>query len=110
MPIKISQLPDATLPLIGDELVEVDQDNHSRKAPVSAFGGGSDIVLAETPAGAINGVNTSFTTSDNFSDIAIYLNGLRLLSAHYSVTGGNSFTLDDAPLTGDGLSVDYVRS
>lgn len=39
---KISEMPEADLPLSGDELVPIVQEGHNRIAPASAFGGGGD--------------------------------------------------------------------
>ena len=77
--------------------------------PQGPPGAGGTLVF-ETPSGAINGVNANFSTAQNFNDIAVYLNGLRLTGSgnDYTVTGANSFTMTDAPLTGDNLAVEYT--
>lgn len=75
--------------------------------------GGTEIV-GEVPSGAIDGVNTVFTTAHNFipSTLKLYLNGLRDNS--FSVIGPNQFQLIGfIPLPGnltaapDDLRVDY---
>jgi len=73
--------------------------------------GGTNI-YGETPAGLVNGSNKVFTTSFVYSPglIAIFRSGLRLRNPDdYSETGPKQFTLVDAPLSGDNLSVDYIQ-
>jgi hypothetical protein len=69
-------------------------------------------VWGETPAGAINGTNLTYTTANAYSAglLAVYLNGLRLRrAADYTETGSQSFQFLSAPLPGDSLSVDYIQ-
>lgn len=66
--------------------------------------------MAEVPTGAINGVNTVFTTAATYQPgkLAVYRNGVR--QAHpgdYSETTSTTFTFVTAPSTGDTLLVDY---
>jgi hypothetical protein len=73
--------------------------------------GGTNI-YGETPSGALNGVNKTFTTLHAYSPnmLAVYLGGLRLRKPDdYTETGSNSFQLVTAPLSGDNLSVDYLQ-
>jgi hypothetical protein len=68
-------------------------------------------VVGETPSGAIDGVNQSFTTAHNFASnqLWVWLNGLRMkLTTDYTITGANSFHFVTAPQTGDTLVVDYL--
>lgn len=73
---------------------------------------GSGGLIFGVPIGAIDGVNVNFTVSQNFTDIAVYLNGLRLVGSgnDYTVTGLNSFTMTNPPLTGDILAVEYTTA
>lgn len=59
----------------------------------------------------IDGTNTVFTTTYPFSSllIGVYLNGLKLSTSHYTVTLPNQIELDEAPLVGDILEVDYIK-
>jgi hypothetical protein len=69
-------------------------------------------VWGETPVGAINGTNLSYTTANAYSAglLAVYLNGLRMRrTADYTETGSQSFQFVNAPLSGDSLSVDYIQ-
>lgn len=65
-------------------------------------------IFGEALTGAKNGTNTVFTTADNFraGSTAVYLNGLR--EFHYTEAGANQITLEDPPLSGDSLRIDYV--
>ena len=72
-------------------------------------GGGGAIVLNSVPTPAPNSSATVFTVAADFSQVAVYLNGLRQKpSLDYTVSGANTFTMTAAPLTGDTLMVDYV--
>lgn len=71
----------------------------------------TSIVWKETPGGAANGINTSFTTASPYvgGSLQVFVNGLAQ-DGFVSETGPTSgtFSLDVAPLTGDNLSVQYV--
>lgn len=77
-------------------------------------GGGSDSsVYNETPAGSINGSNTSYTTLYDFvtGTLRVYLNGQRLTASGADYTeGSQAFVMTTAPEVGDVLKVDYARS
>jgi hypothetical protein len=71
-------------------------------------------VIAEVPSGAINGSNTAFTIANAFvsGKLVVYLNGLRQevgAGNDYTVSG-TTITFLSAPLTGDKVHVDYIRS
>lgn len=65
-------------------------------------------IVGEALTGSKNGVNTVFTTASAFraNTTAVYLNGLR--EFHYAETGASQITLEDPPLSGDTLRIDYV--
>jgi hypothetical protein len=66
-------------------------------------------VVGEVPSGLINSSNTTYTTSQDFDEILVYLNGVRMKqSVDYNVTGSNIFVFTYAPTTGDSLLVDYI--
>jgi hypothetical protein len=65
----------------------------------------------QTPAGAVNGVNTIFTTANTYKtgQLFVFLNGLRQkVGVDYTETTGTTFTMTVAPTTGDVITVDYV--
>jgi hypothetical protein len=71
------------------------------------------IIWGETPSGIIDGVNKNYTSAYLYSSnqLAVFLNGLRQRRADdYAETGSQSFNFVSAPLPGDSLSIDYVRS
>ena len=79
--------------------------------PPGPPGSGAFSLVTETPIGAINGVNTTFTTSQPFHDtkLNVYLNGLRQrMNQDYVIVNSTTFTMAFAPLTGDSLNVDYI--
>ncbi len=62
--------------------------------------------LNETPSGAVNGSNTTFTLSRSPSPAAsleLYLNGQLQHSPEDFTLSTNTITMGDAPLTGDTL-------
>jgi len=68
-------------------------------------------VMGELPIGAIDGVNKTFTTMMDFMDnsLSVSLNGLRQRqSGDYTVPDASSFQMNDPPLSGDMLIVDYI--
>lgn len=73
----------------------------------SGSGGGVGIT-GGTLTGLRNGVNKVFTTAFNFiaGSTAVYLNGLR--ESHYVESASNAITFDDAPLSADSLTIDYL--
>lgn len=85
--------------------------NRIRRRPVSSFhggpqiGGGSSFTLAaETPAGAVDGVNDEFELSHEPASLLLFLNGvLQTLGDDYTLSG-TTITFATAPFTGDVLS------
>lgn len=69
------------------------------------------IISDEAAVGAVNGANAVFTTASEFQPgtLVVFLNGLRQLNADYAENGRTGFTLAVAPLTGDAVTVDYVK-
>lgn len=73
--------------------------------------GGAQAITGETPQGAINGVNQQYITSQQFrnNSLAVYVNGLRMRSGiDFNVIGNNVFSMIQALLAGDSISVDYL--
>lgn len=68
--------------------------------------------IQETPSGAINGVNTSFSITYNpIFDSAhlLFLNGVLLTNnVHYTITN-NNITMIEAPALGQDLLSVYIR-
>ena len=63
---------------------------------VSVIGGGGSAVFSETPGGAIDGMNTTYTTVNNITTvIGLYLNGEYLDPSQYT-TSGSGFTMGTA--------------
>ncbi len=76
-------------------------------------GTASSFVSNQVPAGLVNGINTVFTTTDDFvtGSTHFYLNGLRqLLGTDYLESGSNQITLAVAPLMGFVLVIDYIKA
>jgi len=73
----------------------------------------NNIFVQETPNGTVDGVNTSFTTSNNpifTSAHLLFVNGLLLQQGvHYTISS-NTITMTIAPATGQSLLSVYIRS
>lgn len=74
--------------------------------------GGSHVELGVTLSGPINGANRSFSTPVPFSEISVYLNGVKQIqSSDFTVTGPSSIEMATAPTAGsepDSLTCDLV--
>ena len=83
---------------------------------IASAGGGTPSsgvsIWGEIPAGAINGTNKNFTTAFSYAtgQLGVYVNGVRQRHPDdYTETSASAFQLVSAPLTGDILSVDYIK-
>ena len=91
-------------------------DNLSSAIAAAGSGGGSGgtgMIWGETPGGVINGSNKTFTSAYSYlsNQCAVFLNGVRQRRVNdYTETGSNSFSFVVAPLSGDILSIDYVKA
>jgi len=75
-------------------------------------GTSAGIFVRETPTGAIDGVNTVFTLSvapTQATNLAVYIDGIFLDDADYSL-GGTTLTLTTAPALGQTIFVQYSHS
>jgi hypothetical protein len=80
--------------------------------PPGTSGGVAAQVWGETPAGAIDGSNLTFTSAHPYTAglLAVFLNGLRMRrSGDYNETGAQTFQFVNAPLAGDTISIDYIQ-
>jgi hypothetical protein len=71
-------------------------------------------VFEEEVIGPIDGVNTTFNTLHNFdsSTLKVYLNGLsqrRGINNDFTIVSNNEIVMNDAPLPGDSIIVDYIK-
>lgn len=116
-PSFVSGKPAVSTVTSADQLLLLKADGTYARVPATAVGGGGTgppptgaMTFGETPTGAINGTNTSYTSANTFASgkLAVFLNGLRQrIGQDYNVTGTNSFSMLIAPLSGDTLSIDY---
>lgn len=75
--------------------------------------GQGSIVLGEELTGAINGVNATFTTEDEFVPgvVVVRVNGLTQRIIHdFQTIGTQTIIMVVSPLPGDYLSADYERA
>ena len=72
--------------------------------------GALDLLLGEPAIGVINGSNATFTTTFNFSQIAVYINGLlQKIVTHYQTVGNNTIIFNDSPQVGDIILFDIIK-
>lgn len=74
--------------------------------------GSSSLIMDETPTGAVNGSNTAFTTTRPYiaNTLEVFINGVKQKrGTHFTETTPTSgtFTMGDAPITGDDIMVNY---
>lgn len=72
--------------------------------------GGADFVIGETPNGAINGSNATFTTLQNFDPLTVELilnSTIQTYGIDYTTTGTNTIILNVSPIVGDIIRVNY---
>lgn len=74
--------------------------------------GSNSLVTDETPSGSVNGVNTTFTTAQPYigGSLQVFVNGVKQKRVtHFVETtpSTGSFTISDAPQTGDDVMVVY---
>lgn len=70
-------------------------------------------VVGETPGGAVNGVNASFTTAFAFvpESVAVFINGVFQKKVdEFTTTGSNTILLTFSPATGERILVNYQRA
>lgn len=74
--------------------------------------GSNSLVTDQTPTGTVNSANTTFTTAQSYipGSLQVFINGSKQKRiTHFTETspGTGSFTMSDAPLTGDDIMVSY---
>lgn len=81
------------------------------RGPAGPPGVLGNYVLGEAPAGAIDGVNTTFTAAADFDKLWVWWNGLRMKEGtDYTITDTDEFEFATAPLVGDTILIDYVEA
>ena len=72
----------------------------------------TNLIYNEVPIGLINGVNSIFTSVNNFipEKIEIYLNGfLQKIINDYQTIGTNTIQLNFSPNVGETLLINYIK-
>lgn len=67
-------------------------------------------VFGETPSGAVNGSNATFTTSQNFvaESVQVFINGVSQTNGvDYTTSGSTTITMNVSPVSGDYIRVNY---
>lgn len=71
---------------------------------------GGSFVIGETPSGAVNGSNATFTTAQNFvpESVQVFINGVsQTNTVDYTTSGTTTITLSVSPVSGDYIRVNY---
>lgn len=79
---------------------------------VGAFFSGStgSFIFGETPSGAVNGSNATFTTLQNFvpESIQVFINGVSQTNGvDYTTSGTTTISISVSPLSGEYIRVNY---
>lgn len=67
-------------------------------------------VFGETPSGAVNGSNATFTTAQNFvaESVQVFINGVSQTNGvDYTTLGSTTITMNVSPVSGDYIRVNY---
>lgn len=67
-------------------------------------------IIGETPSGAVNGSNATFTTAQNFvpESVQVFINGVSQTNGvDYTTSGTTTITLNVSPVSGDYIRVNY---
>jgi hypothetical protein len=81
--------------------------------PPGPSGGAASLVVGETPAGAVNGSNATFTSAYAFipESVEVMVNGLtQRRVTDFNTSGNQTITLSDSPQAGDSIRINYTRS
>lgn len=111
--INLPGSPTTTTATPGDDSTKIATTEFVTDAIAAAIPGIVTLeVYNEFPTGVIDGINTVYTTVNDFEPdtTRLYLNGIRQrLGADYLETGLNEITFDEPPVVLDGLIIDYVK-
>ena len=69
-------------------------------------------VIGETPAGAVNGINATFTSLSAFNPatVEVFVSGLRMhLGSDYTTTGATTLLMADSPQTNENVTLNYIK-
>jgi hypothetical protein len=67
-------------------------------------------IIGETPSGAVNGSNATYTTAQQFepASVSVFINGVNIINGvDYITTGTNTIILNVSPVAGDYVRINY---
>jgi hypothetical protein len=67
-------------------------------------------IIGETPNGAVNGSNATYTTAQQFepATVSVFINGVNIVNGvDYITTGTNTIILNVSPVVGDYIRINY---
>lgn len=76
-------------------------------------GATASFVAGETPSGAVDGVNATFTTVFSFvpESVTVFLNGLALQRiGEFNTSGNQTIIFMESPEVGDTIRVNYLKA
>ena len=79
---------------------------------VFIIGGDAEVMQKANLTSQVNGSRTVFTVPEVYAagSLRVYYNGVRqVVSETFTETTSTSFTLNFTPVTGDYISIDYIR-
>jgi hypothetical protein len=71
---------------------------------------GASFVIGETPSGAVNGSNATYTTAQNFvaESVQVFINGVsQTIGVDYTTSGSTTITMNVSPVSGDYIRINY---
>jgi hypothetical protein len=72
--------------------------------------GSGSFIIGQTPSGAVNGSNATYTTAQSFdpASVSVFINGVNIVNGvDYITTGTNTIILNVSPVVGDYIRVNY---
>jgi hypothetical protein len=79
---------------------------------LSSLISGNNAIKNEIPIGLINGLNTTFTTQNNFipESVEVFLNGLiQQKTFEFQTIGSKTIILNISPSFGETISINYIK-
>jgi hypothetical protein len=67
-------------------------------------------IIGETPNGAVNGSNATYTTAQQFepASVSVFINGVNIINGvDYITTGTDTIILNVSPVVGDYVRINY---
>jgi hypothetical protein len=112
--VSINTYPQAVTVAINDVTGEISVFTRPQNVVIEFNGALSTsagaFIIGETPSGAVNGSNATYTTAQQFepASVSVFINGVNIINGvDYITTGTNTIILNVSPIVGDYIRVNY---